>query len=235
MNLQFSARGLAFLGHYISAPNEIRYYLRGIYVAAMPEKAGGGVLGAATDGHVLALWHDKEGTCQRPAILRVTPELLKAAAKPNAEQITIVDNRLVCMATGGVESYVQPRRPVDQTKPNQYERDGAPWEIVGNFPVVSRVIPVVDESSPRAPTDEFALEYLGRIAKSMPKRDRKSTGFHYTPTFMRQAEAGQGILMTFPTVKEAAVVLMPMRGNVDGPRLPDWIPAYMASAKQHHA
>lgn len=232
MNLRFSARGLAFLGHYMAPQNEIRYYLRGIYIAAMPEKAGGGVLGAATCGHVLALWHDKEGTCQRPTILRVTPELLRAAAKPNAERVTIADDRLVCLATGGVESYVQQRRPVDKTM-SKYERDGAPWEIVGNFPVISRAIPIVDESVPRGPTDEFALEYLGRIAKSLPKRGRKPS-FRNTPTIMRQSEPGKGALFTFPTIREAAVVVMPMRSD-DPPRLPDWIPAYMASAQQQHA
>ncbi len=77
MNLSFSGRGLSFLAHFM-ATKDIRYYLKGVYVRPMTADEGGGVLAAATNGHILGMWRDHDGECGRPAILRILPGMVTA-------------------------------------------------------------------------------------------------------------------------------------------------------------
>jgi hypothetical protein len=56
----------------------VRYYLNGVYVE--PHRAQG-VLVVATDGHVLAVCHDPDGSADAPWICSAPPTILSAARK----------------------------------------------------------------------------------------------------------------------------------------------------------
>lgn len=220
MNLKFSGRALAYLSHF-KAESDIRYYLNGVYVAPMPPEAGGGVIGAATKGRVLGMWHDKEGHVTRPAILRISKQLARACAskETRGQQTTLVlsDNRLACMC-GPEELYIQPneyRDPANKPK-NGWDRE--PWEVDGDFPDLGRVVPSPSEAT-IGMTGAVSADYLGLIAKAMPKGLSKwGTG-----VTIRQVHQNGQNLVFFDRLPEAPAIIMPMRNEGAAP---DWLPRW---------
>ena len=55
----------AFLANFAST-EDTRYYLNGVYIEPHP---AGGVVMVATDGHVMGVAHDPDGSCDAPAII----------------------------------------------------------------------------------------------------------------------------------------------------------------------
>lgn len=231
MNLKFSGRGLAFLAHY-KAKVDIRYYLCGVYLRPMPAAAGGGVLGAATNGHVMGMWHDKSGTIDRPAILRISDPLAKACAatkRGTETSLVLRDERLTCML-GDDETYIQPNplpvagknvgKSATVTVPRQ------PWEVDGTYPRLGRVLP-----DPAAATLGASacmnVDYLGLLAKSVPRR-RHGGKDYGLGVFMRQEHASGVILVACPSVPEMTAIIMPIH---DTAAMPPWLAPFVASEK----
>lgn len=216
MNIQFSGKGLAFLSHYM-AKQDIRYYLNGICLRPLPAEAGGGVLGAATNGHVMGVWHDPDGQVDREVILKITPELVRACSRRPPKKLagqepmlTILGGRLACMIED-VEVYIQPneyRAPDPKGKPFEHE----PWEVPGKFPHVGRVVPNLQEAT-AGTVNTINASYLELIAKSLPNPGKWSNGIT-----MRQAFVGGGILVLCEQHPQAAIVVMPMRDRFEAPR-----------------
>ena len=72
-----SARGLHAVSHFISS-EVTRYYLSGVFIETAPE---GGVNLVATDGHMIGVYHDAEGTVSEPTILAPSKALIKACKR----------------------------------------------------------------------------------------------------------------------------------------------------------
>ncbi|WP_288074812.1 hypothetical protein [Pseudomonas sp.] len=214
MTIKFSGKGLAFLNHY-KAKKDIRYYLEGVYIRPLPDEAGGGVLGIATNGHVLAMWHDEAGHADCAAILKIRRELAAACGRryrlDGDPMLVLRDNRLACVV-GENEVYVQPHE--GRTNATGVE----PWEIAGRFPDVGRVIP--DLWAENGPANPINPEYLGLVAKSMQMRGSIT---------MRQAREDGAVLVLCEELPQAGVVLMPNHGNV---RVPDWLRRFTSHDKR---
>lgn len=226
MNLKFSGRALAYLSHF-KADNDIRYYLNGVYVAPMPPEAGGGVIGAATNGHVMGMWHDKEGHVTRPAILRISKQLARACAskETRGQQTTLVltDNRLACMC-GPEELYIQPNEYRDPASKPKKGWDREPWEVAGDFPDLGRVVPSPSEAT-IGMTGAVSAGYLGLIANAIPKGLSKlGTGV----TIRQVHQDGQNLVL-FDRLPEALAIIMPMRSDVG---TPEWLPRWKKADKK---
>lgn len=221
MNIKFSGRGLAFLSHYM-ATNDIRYYLNGIFLTPMPD--GPGVIGAATNGHVLGLWRDPAGEIDRPAILKVTKGLITACKKPETF-LENVDGRLTCVqrmdrkAGYGEEIFVQPntrQKPSDTVEA---------WEVEGTFPVLHRVTPKVTDKM-LGMTGAISAQYLEIMSRSLIEA-AKTGGFGRfgVATHAQQRTADGSILFLAPLVPEAVAVVMPINTSgmkIGSPWLESW-------------
>ena len=206
MHLKFSGRGLVYLSHYM-AKDDIRYYLKGIYLAPLP--GGHGVIGAATNGHILGMWRDPDGRIDRPVIARVTKGLVNALKKSDTH-LENIDGRLACVQYKpdngvGFELYVQPNdKPIGFMPKSSGIQ---PWEVEGKFPVIAKAVPKASDTQIGMEATVNAA-YLGTIAASLPGTNRWGNG-----VTMRQTHKGGGILVLCHTVPEAVAVIMPMRGD----------------------
>ena len=208
MNLKFSGRGIAFLRHYM-AHADIRYYLNGIYLEPAP--SGHGVIGAATNGHVLGLWRDTEGHIDRPAILSINKSLANACAKHSGNTLVSRGSHLVCINEDGAETYIQP---------NELKRPDPtiePWEVPGKFPSLTRVIPKLSEAT-LGLTGAVNSAYLGVIAASLSGTSKRDA---FNGVVLRQKDKYSGILVFAPQVPEALALIMPMRD--DDPPYEHWV------------
>lgn len=213
MNLKFSGRAVAFLSHYM-AQGDIRYYLNGIYLAPMP--GGPGVIGAATNGHVLGMWRDPDGHIDRAAILSISKGLASAFKKHDT-QLENRDGRLTCVqykpqnAGIGEEIYVQPNT---RKKRDRVEA----WEVEGKYPEIARVAPKIHEAE-LGMTALVNAKYLGLVAKSLPDTSKYGNG-----VMLRQVHKDGAILVLCERVPEAVAVIMPMRGwdTPTSPWLENW-------------
>lgn len=216
MNLRFSGTGLAFLSHFV-ATRDIRYYLNGVYLQPMTAEAGGGVLGAATNGHALGMWRDTEGHVDRPIIITVSRGLASACARKENTLLVARDNHLVCTwqnpapVEPEIELFVQPNAPLRRA----ISQNTAPFEVEGTFPSVSKPVPLRTRVGP---VNLINAQYLALMHKALPKR---RFGQHVR---LHQAEADRGILLTSPTAPQALAVIMPVRDDnlPESPWLERW-------------
>lgn len=218
MNLDFDGRGLLFLRHYM-AKNDIRYYLNGICLRPMRSEHGGGVLGVATNGHVMGMWHDPDGVVEREVVIATTPGLF-AACRPGRgrrePRLALRDGRLA-VVSGDVEVFVQGNG-------GRTLKGGVqPWEIGGRFPVVERVVRR-PETLGNGLAGAFNLHYLGLIAGSLPKG---KNGFASSVVARQDGENGSAQFY-FESEPRAAVVLMPLRGLGEPPK---WLSVFARDAE----
>lgn len=227
MELSLDGRAVAFLAHYM-AQNDIRYYLNGIYVAPMPDGAGPGAIAAATNGHVLGMWHDQDGTAARPAIMKVSKPLARAC-KPGTRLVTR-DRRLTVICSEGRrigdELYIDPARHAG-------DRGAEPWEVEGTFPGLDRVIHEPDEAKIGLAGDINA-DYLGTISASLksvlPSMKHLSRARSLR---MRQVTPEGAILALCAELPEVIMVVMPLRDRVKVQ--PSWLERWRTGEKAAQA
>ncbi len=223
MNLKFSGRGLAYLAHF-KAENDIRYYLNGVCFQPLPADAGGGVIGAATNGHILGLWHDRDGHVDRTVIAAITRPLVAASKKPGT-QLEAIDGRLAVIRyemIGGAqkaieEMCVQPNGP-------RTPRDGVPaWEVEGKFPDLLKVVRERDHYG-EGVTGEFNPEYLRLIAAAISAASTREQRSWCNGVQMRQHDKDGAMLVLPVTMPEALAIVMPRRkeGTLAAPWLERW-------------
>lgn len=220
MNLKFSGQGIAFLNHY-KAKTDIRYYLMGVYIRPLPAEAGGGVIGAATNGFMMAYWHDKDGQADRPAILQISPQLSVAcgkASEKNPTTLVIRDNRLVCLR-GDDETYIQPN-PSPEKSPTDLE----PWELPGKYPDIARPIPKMQDLT-EGPVDFINPEYLAKIARSFPKADYQRS------IALRTTRNNEPIACFCPDLPQLAVIVMPITGK-HARLVPEWMTTFVKNERR---
>lgn len=220
MNLKFSGRGLAFLAHFM-ATNDIRYYLNGVCFQPLPADAGGGVIGAATNGHILGVWYDREAVCARLVIASITRPLVTACRKPGT-QLEAVDGRLAAIRyeeIGGQQTRIE-EMCVQPNGPRTARGDVPAWAIEGNFPDLMRVVQERDHYR-EGPLGEFGAQYLGLATKALDAAKTREQRRYDTGIKMRQHDKSGSMLMLAPFMPEALVIVMPRRGD-DGPGAP-WL------------
>lgn len=208
--LKVSGAAVSFVSVFM-AHNNIRYYLNGTHMEPAPADIGGVVL-AATDGHALALWHDKDGHVDRPVIVSPAKPLLAACRKATA-YLECVDGRLAAVqydprkAGIGEELYLQPL-------PYNPPSHRMAWEIEGKYPDFLRVIGDVREYKPGTP-DCINVDLLARMyaAKQAGRNQRGKFSRAFEGAVLKQRSPGGGILVQMPYTPEALIVIMPMRGE----------------------
>lgn len=232
MKLNIPAQAIAFAAHFM-ADNDIRYYLKGIYVRPMTPDEGGGVLAAATNGYILGMWRcDADKTvCERAAILRITPGLVSACRK-NTEQrrVTIANNRITVIESGkavtdvtATEVYIQPATGW-VAGVCEYQ----PWELPGShiakYPDIMRPVPDATENGA---VGKMRADYIETIAKAFREsmgRIRRRKGY-VAGINMRQVDANTSTLVVSEDIPQAVAIIMPMRAGVQP------VPTWLARAK----
>ncbi len=127
--------------------DEWRFYLGGVYVE--PAKAGG-VLLVATDGHILACLHDKDGSASHPTIINPNKDMLAWAKRSNGRRFLKFGQARILMRDGELIGAFA----------NNISKDGSvessliearQWRdawIDGNFPDYRRAIPKDSDVNP---------------------------------------------------------------------------------------
>jgi hypothetical protein len=195
-----------------SSNEETRYYLQGAYVEPHAVK---GVTLVATDGNKLVAIYDENGFADESAIIKLTPDALKAC-KPGR-----YERRDVTIATDSNDATVNVTK-VDGTEiladtPVAFSQD---CKVDGTFPDYRRVIPASvfftkDSSSPGLST--IVLNSLSAIASELGKHYGTSKG-----VLRINADCDNGpALITFPPTFNAFAVAMPMRTDCET-IAPEW-------------
>ena len=236
MKLKLPAPAIAFLAPFV-AQKDIRYYLNGLNVRPLSAEEGGGVLLAATNGHIAGLWHAADATCERMATLHITSETVEACRKNSAvRHVTIANDRLAVIEQVGdqppVEIYIQP----SNTWANAQNTVLKPWEVAGaaDHPANKRLLEVLHGECDRGPTCMVDSNLLKAITKAFRAGSDKGT----PPLYMRQETHTGSVVVLSEYMPHAAAVVMPWR-DYGLPR-PTWIDrlksarARAATAKAAH-
>lgn len=208
---------------------ETRYYLNGFHVEPHPEK---GVFIVATDGHRLGCFYDKNGTCDRPAIVSLNRFTLAQLA-PQKKKGALARFLIVDLPENG-HAFSSARANVYEG--NASQPDGlfvaAQGECIidGTFPDWRRVLKFPDAKLPPA-SPTFNAAYVA--AFSLPRSlDAKGPR---TIRFFARNEADPTIVFTGRD--DFFGVLMPMRSDVPTAEMsmPTWFapaPAIAAAAPE---
>lgn len=219
MKLKLPAPAIAFLAPFV-AQKDIRYYLNGLNVRPLSAEEGGGVLLAATNGHIAGLWHAADATCERQATLHITSETVEACRKnSDVRHVMISNNRLVVMEQIGkqppVEIFIQP----SNTWADAQNTDLKPWEVAGaaDHPANKRLLEAIHGECDRGPTCMVDSNLLKAITKAFRAGSDKGT----PPLYMRQETHTGSVVVLSEYMPHAAAVAMPWR-DYGLPR-PTWI------------
>jgi hypothetical protein len=191
--------------HPFMAQHDIRYYLNGVYV----EPANEGAYLVVSDGHTLAIIHDKTATITGAdhAIISVEPPLVRAAKLATGRDWRAKQARVLVRgqrasvaidmdaAVHDGEVYIQPGRCV----------------IEGKFPDWRKVLPAFKQLRLGVGTESAHVNcsYLARLEKITRRNCRGITLWH-DPT------RGAGpVVVQFVDVREMVALIMPMRGDIE--------------------
>lgn len=204
-----------------SSKEETRYYLQGVSVEPHAVK---GVTLTTTDGHRLIAIHDEAGQADETAIIRLSPEALKAC-KPGKGD----DRRIVTV--DGPAATVHAFTSTAEDEIGEAIAISAKCRIDGSFPDWRRVVPqspmVLEDGATFA---HFSGDYLASMGAVGVELEKHFDRYSLNPG------AGRGVtkaLITEPTspalilwdkVPEAFGVLMPVRGG-DAFKVPAWLNA----------
>jgi DNA polymerase-3 subunit beta len=148
---------------------ETRYYLRGVYVTPHEDpNTGLGALMVATDGHRMALFYDREGYAERPAILSLDwkSSVIKSGSGRRTTPLRLFIDDDVGM------TYVH-------NSENPAERLGKAIgtilveEIDGTFPDFWRVLPSEGDRVPM--TQGVDAKFLADVAASLKRANHDSS------------------------------------------------------------
>lgn len=202
LRVSFDPEHLARIFPFV-AVGDIRYYLNGIHVARAPE----GVFLVATNGHAIAVIHDRAGSINgaENVTVRVTRQLLAAAGaaqrKSNRSfgyRVLVKGQRLMLAVDTGsdvsdLELYVQPGKCVVEGKFPQWHK------VLPDWPKLQRGA----LAGPHAVNPRY-LAYFERIAHEKH------------PGILFWHEPGDGrVIVQLEAVPEMVAVIMPMRGSPD--------------------
>lgn len=202
-SLHINAQAFAAVATF-KAEHDVRYYLNGVHVQPHP---AGGVVIIATDGHTLAGIWDRTGHTSGPAVLRVSPELVRAASNRKAVDLEL---------SAGVLAV---RQKIGEALAPLYIQPGE-TTIDGRFPDWQRVLPS-RELKPRAVT-ALSAAYVARMAKVAKLLAPKHGGML---RMLGQADTVEGngpAVLQLADVPDFFAIVMPMRCDDPAAGLPDW-------------
>lgn len=190
--------------HICVSTEEVRYYINGVYIQKHPS---GGVLLIATDGHRMMVIHDESGSVQKPIIVKLDGNMLKACAPTKK----IIAPRLTILKDGCASL------PASRTS--------ATAIIDGDYPDWRRCTPV--QKWEMAPAS-FNGRYLGDFGKISSMLSGQGPGAIRMLTGSK--DFGLAIIL-FPYTGNAFGILMPMRAEIANGGLPAWMKPVMATFK----
>ncbi len=144
--LSISARTVA-LAASMMAKNDIRYYINGVYIEPHPVK---GVVAVGTDGHMLAIAHDPDGSIDKPAIFSLSPRTVAMLKTNKTGKVRVVGGKLEVTNIADVVQHIQPE----------------PYELTGKYPDWRKVLPAADELEFGLAAC-FNLDYLKAIPSAL--------------------------------------------------------------------
>lgn len=177
---------------------ETRYYLNGVHVEPHPEK---GIVMVATDGHTLAVAHDPDGSCDRPAIIDTKSggAIFKAPAKyRDSSRVELTQQPDV-----GPHAFLARRFVEHPDKGVQDETYGVCREVDGTFPDWRRVVPwdAFDEDEAK-----WHGAYNPTLIAKFCKPFMNPTGIEF-----RQRSEHEPTVVAIPGLSWFVGVIMPMR------------------------
>jgi DNA polymerase III sliding clamp (beta) subunit (PCNA family) len=213
-----------------SSQEETRYYLQGAFIERHPVK---GVTMTATDGHKLVVVYDETGFADESAIIKLTPEALKACKPGRDERRDVVIstrsadawiNITTCDKEGISTSGKPTGNDILTDTPVTFSKD---CKIDGTFPDYRRVFPSpieFDKTSSSPSFSALVLSTLNTIAVELHK--------HYSPGRVKGAgtlrinasSTNSPALVTFAPEFNAVAVAMPMRAILED-KQPEWFRA----------
>lgn len=219
MKLHIPALAIAFLAPFI-AQKDIRYYLNGLNIRPLSAEEGGGVLLAATNGHIAGLWHAADATCERQATLHITSETVETCRQnSNVRHVTITNDRLAVIEQIGktppIEIFIQP----SNTWADAQNTALKPWEVAGSadHPANKRLLEAFHSECDRGPTCQIDSTHIKAITKAF----RAGSDVGMPPLYMRQETHTGPVVVLSEYMPNAAAVVMPMRDG--GLKRPTWI------------
>lgn len=184
---------------------ETRYYLQGVYI--QPHPVAGAFL-VSTDGHGMVVVYDRTAIVDGAAIVKLTPEALKAC-KPGARETG--ERRLISSGDD---------KPVEVKLEGLTLAVSNAWKIDGTYPDWRRVCPGNLKSD--APVAHFNPTYIARMAKigEEMESDRKKAARPMTITYN-----GEGPALIHFNHPDVFGVLMPVRAmrDFDATKKPEWL------------
>lgn len=198
------------------ATHDIRYYLCGVRVE--PRKGGGAYI-IGCDGHRLLVCIDSTATCSEPAILRVTPDMLRRMPKPrrNGEvwpATTKGKKRFAAMLAAKQEPRLQTEKFRGQPALVLTNEQGLPAYVTadrilveGQFPDWRRVIPDF-ATLERGTPDSYKFSYVAG-----PMAALASGGKYDVPVaipYRQKGKTGSGIVFQIVGHEYAVLLVMPM-------------------------
>lgn len=213
MKIEFKAKPLALLQKHFASKEETRYYLAGVSFEAHP---AGGVIAIATDGQVLAAYHDPNGSIEGDendmpgrVLIELTPAVA-GASKVSVDRVKI--------AAG----------PADANKPATVEMIGHHGEEVGRcfatridgaFPDWRRVVPastVFRDGSGPGFSDHVMRRLVAAAAGCAETRSRAVGMAIYV-----SGKGGTGPALVRVDDPQFLIVAMPYRAEL-AKELPRW-------------
>lgn len=220
-----------------SSGEESRYYLQGAYAEPHPVK---GVTLTATDGHKLVSIYDENGFADESAIVKLTPEAMKACKAKNEQRNVVIatgskDATIVTTieypARDETTNAILPNQMVVEDTPAAFSKD---CKIDGTFPDYRRVFPQAIK-----PLDAMASPSFSTLVTAAMTSLALELALHYGEkksefrgvARYNSADAGGPSLVTFPPEFRAIAVAMPMRSICDT-KAPEWFTGAAAPIAQ---
>lgn len=214
-----------------SSTEATRYYLAGAYIEPHAIK---GVTLTATDGHKLVTVYDENGFADESAIIKLTPDAMKACKPGRYERRDVVIASESHDATANVTVVVPDRDENTNALLGTETLEDTPvafskgCKIDGTFPDYRRVFP-----SEVKPLDAMASPSFSTLVTATMTSIANELSAHYTKSKggvarYNSVSAGGPSLVTFPPAFNAVAVAMPMRSICEAAR-PSWFDAKPAA------
>jgi DNA polymerase III sliding clamp (beta) subunit (PCNA family) len=187
---------------------ETRYYLQGVFIEPHAVK---GVTMTATDGHRLICVHDENGTASESAIIKLSPDALKACRPKRNEtcrQVTI----------DGLDATVTAITGADENAKVERVAITANCRVDGTFPDYRRVVPNVTNLESYKP-DWYNGQYIASFADIAD-----ILADHENRIKLATNSPGSPAIVLFSASPHAFGVIMPCRGS-NAANIPEWFNA----------
>lgn len=214
---------------------ETRYYLNGVLIEPNP---AGGVNVVATNGHILIAIHEPDGETNGRWICPVPPQmrqflLANLEPRPDPEEMDgdfyMDEPSLVTTPAkrkpdqiafdGHMASVTAPEMAWQEKSPIEVVMAAKAQAIDGTFPEWTKVLPKPTEATPALADFTLNTNYMTDITRAVRIwNEDLGTGIR-----VRAVEKNGPVLFGAYQSPDIILVLMPMRDDAPGLKVPDWI------------